>query len=196
MTLIPAPALDLSVFTIGFAKVQGATRNPYTGKLYSLGDGGFWRGTVGWDTSAGPIQDRENLEDLLIRFHAMLAASAQPRIAIPLPRRYRPDVPASANVVLNSAGLTADGMIADITVSEGAIRVGDFLNVGERLYTVRSKMGNAHRLLPNVAPADSATVEVKNPVAIAEISDSGTMGARSAGTILALHVFDWNERVV
>lgn len=196
MSIVAPPALPLSTFTLAFVSPPGARLvSPYTGRSVIVGKGGgYWTGTVGWNTAAWDGEDQDNRERLLLGFAGMLNG-VNNRVAIPLPDMYQPKLEDGVTASMSSLANTDQGLRAGISLSDGtALAAGSYVNVGTRLYVVRRSVVGTAWLYPDVRPLGGGGLSVRNVVVNAEIAPPHGVGRHDL-TGLVEHIFNWREDI-
>lgn len=187
--------LDLATtrITMGFETFGESVRSDYTGheELVRSGVGRF-AGTISW-TGADPSAATtiENDRDLA-GWHLTLGGLDNV-VEYTLPVQYRADLPEGANAQLSSLTLAGGRLTAVIalTGNEGRfIEPRKCVNIGGRLFVVRSRNGDSHDLFPRIVPAGRTLKAIRPTV---RMRLDGTQPHGYIGQIVPDQSYRWVE---
>lgn len=201
---VPPPLLDMYHFGLNPVSVVQQIRNQSgdTVAVHASGPG-QWRGSVGWNTRPPGVshpRDCASNEALLRAFHSLLQGLDN-EVFIRLPDSHQPSQFAEGVVAtLARMERTTAGLRARITFSGSAsLAIGNYLNIGDRLYMVRVSEPPLYTLFPNVPPVritsmtdfGSIRVTVRDVGVLARLD--GTREISQTGPLLALITYSFTE---
>ena len=195
MSVVARPDLELSDFSIAFRTPAVRLESPYTltSRIYA-GGVGIFQGTAGWLAEGASHTAYRNAVRLLQGFHLLLQGfDNEVRLRLPVdwsPILHPLTTASASSVARGQSGLTASIVLADNGMT--ALRVGDMITLGLRLYQIRGISGNSYSLLPNALPPNN-TIEVIQPTFRARLDGNGAAGR--TGDFLAENVYEWTELV-